>query len=173
MATVRPGVMVKRDEEHRAGEVRKFDVGFSRLDMNVEILETVKITKKAKDIAETKVLVSGGRGVAKKENFALLQELADLFNGQISASRAAVDMGIAPKEMQVGQTGKTVRPDIYFACGISGAIQHVAGMEESGLIVAINKNAEAPIFDVADVGIVGDYQRVLPKLIQRIKQESQ
>ena len=171
MATVRPGVMVMRNEEHRAGAVRKFDVDFSKLDMNVEILETIKITKKTKDITEAKVLVSGGRGVGKKENFSLLQELADLFNGLISASRAAVDMGIANKEMQVGQTGKTVRPDIYFACGISGAVQHVAGMEESGLTIAINRNAEAPIFDVADVGIVGDYQGVLPKLIQRIKQE--
>ncbi|MCL2215653.1 MAG: electron transfer flavoprotein subunit alpha/FixB family protein [Defluviitaleaceae bacterium] len=171
MATVRPGVMLALEESKREGSIRKFDVKFDPSDITVEILETVKVKKKAKDITEAKVLVSGGRGMGNAENFAPLKELADLFNGQTSASRAAVDLGYAEKDRQVGQTGKTVRPDIYFACGISGAIQHVAGMEESGLIIAINKNASAPIFEVADLGIVGDLHRVVPKLITRLRKE--
>ena len=171
MATVRTGVMLALEEQPRKGEVRKLDVKLDASDINIEIVETVKTKKKAKDITEAKVLVSGGRGVGKKENFATLQELADVFNGQISASRASVDMGYADKDRQVGQTGKTVRPDIYFACGISGAIQHVAGMEESGLIIAINKNSSAPIFEVADLGIVGDMHRIIPKLTARLRKE--
>ncbi|MCL2397241.1 MAG: electron transfer flavoprotein subunit alpha/FixB family protein [Defluviitaleaceae bacterium] len=169
MATVRPGVMVALDEKPRTGEINKFHVKFDVADANVEILQTVMATKKTKDITEAKVLVSGGRGVGKSENFAPLKELADLLGGQISASRASVDAGYAEKDRQVGQTGKTVRPDVYFACGISGAIQHVAGMEESELIIAINKNPEAPIFEVADVGIVGDMHKILPKLVAQLR----
>ncbi|MCL2593389.1 MAG: electron transfer flavoprotein subunit alpha/FixB family protein, partial [Defluviitaleaceae bacterium] len=171
MATVRPGVMIAKDAINHTGEITKFDVQFDPSDANVEILETIKIVKKNRDITEAKVLVSGGRGVGKAENFAALKELADVFNGEVSASRAAVDAGMTEKDRQVGQTGKTVRPDIYFACGISGAIQHVAGMEEAELIIAINKNAEAPIFEVADVGIVGDLNRILPKLSAKLRSE--
>ena len=171
MATVRPGVMIACQEQTRTGEIKKFDISFDKTDANVEILETIKITKKLKDITEAKVLVSGGRGTGNKENFAKLRELADILNGEISASRAAVDLGYAEKDRQVGQTGKTVRPDVYFACGISGAIQHAAGMEESELIFAINKNSSAPIFEIADVGIVGDMHKIIPKLSARLKKE--
>jgi electron transfer flavoprotein alpha subunit len=171
MATVRPGVMQALEASPRTGKIRKFDIAFDKKDITVEIIETVRIKKQAKDITEAKVLVSGGRGVGSAENFAPLKELADLFGGQTSASRASVDLGFAEKDRQVGQTGKTVRPDIYFACGISGAIQHAAGMEESGLIIAINKNASAPIFEIADLGIVGDLHRIIPKLTARLRKE--
>ena len=171
MATVRPGVMQACPEGQGNGEIVKFDVAFSEADANVVILETIMNTKETKDITEAKILVSGGRGVGSAQNFAPLKELADLFGGETSASRAAVDLGYADKDRQVGQTGKTVRPDVYFACGISGAIQHVAGMEESELIFAINKNADAPIFEIADVGIVGDMHKIVPKLVARLKKE--
>ena len=171
MATVRPGVMIALPEQARTGEIKKFDVKFDPADANVEILETVSIVKKTRDITEAKVLVSGGRGIGNAENFAILKNLAELFDGEISASRAAVDAGYVEKDRQVGQTGRTVRPDIYFACGISGAIQHVAGMEEAGLIFAINKNPDAPIFEVADVGIVGNMHRIIPKLTARLAKE--
>lgn len=169
MATVRPGVMqpIEKDES-RVGDVEHFHVAFSDADKNVEILEVIKKTKSASDITQAKCLVSGGRGVGGCEAFKLLRELAELLDGDVSASRAAVDVGWTNKERQVGQTGKTVRPDLYLACGISGAIQHVAGMENSGTVIAINKNETAPIFGVADLGIVGDVSVILPKLKEAI-----
>ena len=171
MATVRPGVMSACPEGAGNGEIVKFDVTFSETDANVVILETIMNTKETKDITEAKILVAGGRGVGSAKNFAPLEELADLLGGETAASRAAVDLGYADKDRQVGQTGKTVRPEVYFACGISGAIQHVAGMEESELIFAINKNVDSPIFEVADVGIVGDMHKIVPKLVARLKKE--
>ena len=128
-----------------------------------------KEVSKAADIQDAKILVSGGRGVGSKENFKILEDLADALHGTVACSRAAVDAGWMPKELQVGQTGKTVRPNVYFAIGISGAIQHVAGMEESGLIIAINNDPNAPIFDTADYGIVGDLNQVVPLLTKKIK----
>ncbi|MCL2235033.1 MAG: electron transfer flavoprotein subunit alpha/FixB family protein [Defluviitaleaceae bacterium] len=169
MATVRPGVMVALNPEQKTGEIVDFAVDFAPEDTNVEILETTMITKESKDITQAAILVSGGRGVGA--NFAPLKELADVLGGEIAASRASVDAGTAHKDMQVGQTGKTVRPEVYFACGISGAVQHTAGMEEAALIFAINKDTTAPIFDVADVGIVGDVHKILPKLVNRIRNE--
>jgi electron transfer flavoprotein alpha subunit len=171
MATVRPGVMIALPEQVHTGEIVEFNVSFDPADANVEILEIIPVTKKSRDITEAKVLVSGGRGIGNAENFNMLKDLAKLFDGEISASRAAVDAGLAEKDRQVGQTGKTVRPDIYFACGISGAIQHVAGMEESGLIIAINKNPDAPIFEVSDIGIVGNMHQIIPKLTARLAKE--
>ncbi|MBQ5409090.1 MAG: electron transfer flavoprotein subunit alpha/FixB family protein, partial [Muribaculaceae bacterium] len=123
------------------------------------------------DISEAKILVSGGRGVHNKEGFDKLQALADVLGGQVASSRAMVDNGVMPHECQVGQTGKTVRPNLYMACGISGAIQHLAGMEESDFIIAINKDKFAPIFSVADLGIVGDLHKIVPMLTERLKKE--
>lgn len=170
MATVRPGVMQPiENDESRTGEVIEEDAGFTDADMNVKILEVTKSEHKKLDITEANVLVSGGRGVGGPEGFAQLQELADLMEGEVSTSRATVDAGWMEKDRQVGQTGKTVRPDVYFALGISGAIQHLAGMEDSELIIAVNKNETAPIFGVADLGIVGDINTVLPKVIEEYK----
>ncbi len=172
MATVRPGVMQKIDRIDGAkAEVIEFNPGFTPDNKYVEILEVVKSVKDTVDIMDAKILVSGGRGVGSAENFKLLQDLAEVLGGTVSCSRAVVDSGWMERDYQVGQTGKTVRPNLYFAIGISGAIQHVAGMEESDIIIAINKDADAPIFDVADYGIVGDLNKIVPALTASLKAE--
>lgn len=172
MSTVRPGVMQKADRQvGRTGNVINFNPVFDDTKFKVRILETVSEDKGKIDITEAKVLISGGRGVGNQEGFNKLESLAKVMNAQVSASRAMVDAGIVTHERQVGQTGKTVRPDLYFALGISGAIQHLAGMEESDLIIAVNKDKFAPIFDVADIGIVGDVTKVVPLLTDRLAKE--
>ncbi|MDO4614523.1 MAG: electron transfer flavoprotein subunit alpha/FixB family protein, partial [Lachnospiraceae bacterium] len=173
MATVRPGVMQKIAPIADAkAEVINYNPGFTPDSRYVTIEKIVKEISDVADIQDAKILVSGGRGVGSPENFAILEDLAEAIGGTVSCSRAVVDSGWKPKDLQVGQTGKTVRPHVYFAIGISGAIQHVAGMEESDIIIAINKDENAPIFDVADYGIVGDLNKIVPLLTERIKAES-
>ena len=170
MATVRPGVMAAlATDETRTGEVVNFKVDFVPADMNVEILEEVKETKKTVDITEAKVLVSGGRGIGSADFVPVLQEAADVLGGVVTGSRPVIEAGWLDKDRQVGQTGKTVRPDLYLACGISGAIQHVAGMESSEVVISINKDDNAAIFSVSDLGVVGDVKVILPKLVEALK----
>ena len=170
MATVRPGVMAAlAKDETRKGEVVNFKVDFVPADMNVEIIEEVKETKKTVDITDAKILVSGGRGIGSAEFVNTLQEAADVLGGVVTGSRPVIEAGWLSKERQVGQTGKTVRPNLYLACGISGAIQHVAGMESSEVVISINKDDNAAIFSVSDLGVVGDVKVILPKLIEALK----
>lgn len=170
MSTVRPGVMrAKTQDAARKGEVESMTVNFDKSKFKVQVLETVKEQKNLVDITEAKILVSGGRGVGNVEGFRLLGELADVLGAEVSASRAMIDAGVLGHDRQVGQTGKTVRPDVYFAMGISGAIQHLAGMEESDFIIAVNKDKYAPIFNTADLGIVGDVKKIVPLLTERLK----
>ncbi len=172
MATVRPGVMQKAERVPGAkAVVEEYNPGFTPDNKYVEILDIVKSVADTVDIMDAKILVSGGRGVGSSENFKLLDELAEVLGATVSCSRAVVDAGWKPKDLQVGQTGKTVRPNVYFAIGISGAIQHLAGMEESDVIIAINKDETAPIFDVADYGVVGDLNKILPALTEKLKAE--
>ena len=171
MSTIRPGVMQKMPADpNRKGEVVDYTIQFDEQKINrVKIVKTVKEEKVITDISQAKILVSGGRGVGTKDGFSKLEALAKELKGEVSSSRAMVDAGVMDQSRQVGQTGKTVRPNLYLACGISGAIQHLAGMEESELIIAINKDKFAPIFSVADLGIVGDLHKIVPMLTERLK----
>ena len=170
MSTVRPGVMrMGQRDENRKGTIEDVKINFDKSKFRVRVLETVKQTKNLVDITEAHVLISGGRGVGNAEGFDMLRTMANTIGAEVSASRAMVDAGVLGHERQVGQTGKTVRPDLYFAMGISGAIQHLAGMEESEYIIAINKDKFAPIFNVADLGIVGDVRKIVLLLTEKLK----
>jgi electron transfer flavoprotein alpha subunit len=169
MSTVRPGVMVKAEPDTtRKGTVEHINVTFDPSKFKVKIVSTVAESRNMKCITDAKILVSGGRGVGSTEGFKKLHNLAATINAEVSSSRAMVDAGVMHHDRQVGQTGKTVRPDVYFAMGISGAIQHVAGMESADYIIAINKDKFAPIFQVADLGIVGDVHQIVPLLTDRL-----
>ncbi len=170
MATVRPRVMKKGEfNEQKKGEIIKIDT--SELVSRTKVLESVKESSDAKvNLQEVDIIVAGGRGIGGPEGFKMLEELATLLGGAVGASRAAVDEGWISYSHQVGQTGKTVCPKIYIACGISGAVQHLVGMQSSDVIIAINKNPEAPIFNVANIGIVGDVSEVVPELIKKVKE---
>ncbi len=172
MATVRPRVMKALPfDSSRNGEIIEVMATPRQLVSRMQVLESVMATETKVNIQEADILVSGGRGLESEKGFELLVKLADVLGGRVSASRAVVDAGWIPYPHQVGQTGKTVAPKLYIACGISGAVQHVAGMQSSETIVAINRDRDAPIFNVADFGIVGDLNEVVPKLIEKIEEK--
>jgi electron transfer flavoprotein alpha subunit len=174
MATVRPGIMKDLDvDAQRKGEIIDVTVTLKDEEIKTKILEIIKEAKKRVNLEEASIIVSGGRGVGGKEGFTIISELAEILGGEVGGSRVAVEKGWIDQDHQVGQTGKTVRPSLYIACGISGSIQHRAGMQNSDLIVAINKDPDATIFKIAHYGIVGDLHEVVPLLIEECKKLKQ
>lgn len=169
MSTVRPGVMDKAvKDDTKKGEILPLNIELTESDIRTKVIKIVKSKKEMVSLTDANIIVSGGLGLGKAEGFEMLSNLANKLGGVVGASRAAVDAGWIDHSHQVGQTGTTVKPNLYIACGISGAIQHLAGMQSSDIIIAINKNSTAPIFDVADYGIVGDVYDVIPMLLDEL-----
>jgi len=169
MATVRPGIFKPIKKSKRKVKIKKIDYDYNQKDSVSKIVKIINREKKKINLEEAEIIITGGRGVGSKENFKLIEQLADCLNAEVGGSRVAVELNWIEQDRQVGQTGKTVSPKLYIACGISGAIQHIVGMQGSEIIVAINKDSKAPIFKLAHYGIVGDLQKVIPELIKKIK----
>jgi len=170
MATVREGVMRRPEPDYsRKGEVIRLEPNITEEDLIIDIIERVKAEKKV-NLKAARIIVAGGMGVGSRENFEIIRELAKTLGGEVGASRAAVDAGFIGREYQVGQTGVTVRPNLYIACGISGAIQHRAGMQDSQRIIAINTDPHAPMLSIAHYGIIGDLHEAIPKMIRAYRE---
>lgn len=170
MASLRPNVFPIEERGEGEPEIVNMDVPITHDEIKAKVVELIKLKTEGVDLQEAQVVVSGGRGMKNGENFAILQKLADLFKGAVGSSRSAVDAGWMNHQYQIGQTGKVVSPQLYIACGISGAIQHLAGMSSSKYIVAINTDSDAPIFKAADFGIVGDLFQIVPALTKELEE---
>jgi len=171
MSTVRPGVMKALDKSSKTGEIIDITMPIPDTEKNTTVKKVVKSLKKLVNLEESEIIVSAGRGIGSKENLSVIHQFAEMLSAEVGASRAVVDAGWIEHDHQVGQTGKSVKPKVYIACGISGAIQHTAGMQNSDCIIAINKDPNAAIFKCADIGIVGDLNQIIPSLIEEIKKK--
>ena len=169
MATVRPGVMEALKNPKNKGKIIRHKVSLTQKQIGTKVLDIVREAKKEVNLSEARLIVAGGRGVGDAKGFKVLQKLAGLVGGEVAGTRVAVEEGWIPADRQIGQTGRSVKPELYIACGISGAIQHRAGMMNSRYIIAINKDPRAPIFQVADWGIVGDLHKLVPEMIKQLK----
>ena len=171
LATVRPGIFKAVKDRKRKVKIKKIDYDFKETDSVQKIIKIIDKQKTKVNLEDAKIIVAGGRGVGSKEGFKLISELADVIGAEMGGSRVTIELNWLDQDRQIGQTGKTVAPQLYIACGISGAIQHLVGMQNSEIIVAINKDPSAPIFNIAHYGIVGDLHVVIPLLTEEIKKE--